>query len=281
MNKKNNNTTELDSLYYPSLKNNNQKSTKNESPDKYLITKEMFEFDANQKIPYKLIRSKRRKTSEITVDKSEIILRAPFDKPVSEIESIIRKKARWILEKQRRQEEKAKERGIVKPTFLPPSTLPYLGKNYKLKTVVSSGNDNIELVDDEFIVRLRAKYNDEETKRTVKSLYENWILRQGKVIFEEKIIKFSKKIGMHPNKILIKNLKNRWGSLTKNGTIILNVNLIKVPENIVDYIIIHELCHFIIQGHSHKFWFLLHKYVPDYQDKVEWLATNTERLIEN
>jgi len=46
---------------------------------------------------------------------------------------------------------------------------------------------------------------------------------------------------------------------------------------IIDYIIIHELCHLIIEGHSHRFWSLLHKYVPDYQDKIDRLNTNLER----
>jgi predicted metal-dependent hydrolase len=281
MNKnKNNNTAKLDSLYYLPLKYNNEKSII-KSPEKYLITKQLFEFGTDKKIPFKLIRSRRRKTSEIIVDKNEIILRVPFDKPVSEIQGIIRKKIRWILEKQRRQKEKAKERGIVKPTFLPSSTLPYLGKNYKLKTIAGRDEDSIKLVDNEFIVNLRGKYNDDQNKKIVKSLYENWILEQGKVIFGEKVKEFSKSIRVYPRKFSIKNLKNRWGSLSKNGTIILNVNLIKIPENIIDYIIIHELCHLVIQGHSHKFWYLLHKYVPDYQDKVEWLATNSERLIEN
>ena len=61
-----------------------------------------------------------------------------------------------------------------------------------------------------------------------------------------------------------KNLKKRWGSLKKDGKIILNIHLIKTSEQIIDYIIIHELCHQIIEWHSHKFWSLLHKYVPDY-----------------
>lgn len=46
------------------------------------------------------------------------------------------------------------------------------------------------------------------------------------------------------------------------------VNLVKTPETIVDYVIIHELCHLRIEGHSHHFWSLLHKFVPDYQKKL-------------
>ena len=98
-------------------------------------------------------------------------------------------------------------------------------------------------------------------------------------IYELKLEQFSKELDVISKDFVIKNLKNRWGSLTKKGTIVLNIHLIKAPEQIIDYIIIHELCHLIIEGHSHRFWSLLHKYVPDYQDKIDWLNTNSARLV--
>ena len=70
-----------------------------------------------------------------------------------------------------------------------------------------------------------------------------------------------------PQTIVLKNLKNRWGSVTKIDTINLNRNLIKAPEDIIDYIIIHELCHLKIHGHYHNFWSFLKQFVPDYQKK--------------
>ena len=76
------NNTRLDSLYYClSSKNSNKQSMKNGHSYKYLITKEIFEYSTDKKISFTLIRSKRRKTSEIIVDKNEIVLRVPFDKP--------------------------------------------------------------------------------------------------------------------------------------------------------------------------------------------------------
>ena len=75
------------------------------------------------------------------------------------------------------------------------------------------------------------------------------------------------------------NLKNRWGSLAKNKTINLNQNLLKAPEEVIDYIIIHELCHFKIKGHSHKFWDYLHKFVPDYEDHINWHAINGSNML--
>jgi len=80
-------------------------------------------------------------------------------------------------------------------------------------------------------------------------------------------------------RIAIKNLRNRWGSLTKNGVLNLNLNLIKAPENVIDYIILHELCHLKIKEHSHHYWDLLHKYMPNYHDKIEWLKINGSSLL--
>ena len=64
-----------------------------------------------------------------------------------------------------------------------------------------------------------------------------------------------------------------WGSLTKSGVFNLNLNLIKAPENVIDYIILHELCHLKIKEYSHHYWDLLHKYMPNYHDKIDaWTA---------
>ena len=72
------------------------------------------------------------------------------------------------------------------------------------------------------------------------------------------------------------------GSLSKNGPINLNVNLVKAPEEIeeiIDYIIIHELCHFIIKGHSYHFWDYLKQFVPDDPQKVKRLEANSNSLF--
>jgi len=80
-------------------------------------------------------------------------------------------------------------------------------------------------------------------------------------------------------KIIIKNMKGRWGGITKHAGINLNSNLIKAPEDVIDYIIIHELCHFKIKGHSHHFWELLKSYYPRYEDAVKWLDTNSSAMV--
>lgn len=59
----------------------------------------------------------------------------------------------------------------------------------------------------------------------------------------------------------------------------LSVDLLKAPNDVIDYMILHELCQLRIKGHSHRFWDLVHMFIPDYQDKIDWLSANRNNLI--
>ena len=77
----------------------------------------------------------------------------------------------------------------------------------------------------------------------------------------------------------MKNLKNRGGNNTHGATMKLNKNLVDAPDEIIDYIIIHELCHLKIQGHSHHFWTFLKQFEPDYIKKIKWLELNGKNIL--
>ena len=87
----------------------------------------------NTTINYSIIKTKRRKTSEIIVDKDTVEIRTPFNKPNHEIRNIVKDKANWILKKQKEYRDMNPE--ITKPIFGENSTLPYLGKNYPFKNI--------------------------------------------------------------------------------------------------------------------------------------------------
>jgi predicted metal-dependent hydrolase len=57
------------------------------------------------------------------------------------------------------------------------------------------------------------------------------------------------------------------------------VNLVKAPEDVIDYMILHELCHLKIKEHSHHYWDLVHGHMPSYQEKIDWLKTNAWVLV--
>ena len=204
-------------------------------------------------------------------------------------------KIRWILKKQKDYLYDKQE--IINPTFLHNSTLPYLGKNYRIKLIdqnsknngiyskYNNNSDTIEFNNDTFIIIISKtdnstnNYTTSKIQEKIKSLYEKWIKERAKILFIPKIAKFSHDIGVSPQSYKIKFLRNRWGSLTKKGTIILNANLMKAPEEIIDYIIIHELCHLKIQGHSFHFWNFLKRYESDYPKRIDWLNTNGKYLL--
>lgn len=241
---------------------------------KEIKSKQTFQY-GNKSVEYILIQSKRRKTFEVTVDRNEIVIRSPFDKSIKDIEQILNDKIKWISQKQREIQTHRPE--IIKPTFDDNTTLPYLGENCKLKVIYTT-KDKIEFTNNMFTVYLNKKENRLEEK--IKSLYNNWLYNRADQLFKEKVYQFSKIIDVAPNQIIVKNLKNRWGSITKNKTVNLNVNLLKAPEDVMDYIIIHELCHLKIKGHSHKFWNYLKQFIPDYNQKIEWLRINSKNLIQ-
>lgn len=69
------------------------------------------------------------------------------------------------------------------------------------------------------------------------------------------------------------------GGATKDRTLNLNFNILKAPREVIDCIIIHELCHFVIKEHTHHYWNLVKTYCSNYKRKIEWLEVNGKRLL--
>lgn len=81
------------------------------------------------------------------------------------------------------------------------------------------------------------------------------------------------------NKITIKNLVTRWGSCSTKGNLNFNCLLMLTPDYVIDYIVVHELCHLREMNHSEKFWAEVEKIMPDYQRAELWLKQNGGNLI--
>ena len=180
---------------------------------------------------------------------------------------MINEKISWILRKQKDLLENEKKIEVLKPGYAEESTLPYLGKNHNIdiKILDSQKEKSAEEQKNSIVYKngrflftiLSDTKNNQNYNDEIKTLHDDWLYHKAEIIFKEKIDILSKIVGVKPNKIVIKNLKNRWGSITKNNNINLNINLVKAPTDVIDYIILHELCHFKIKGHSFRFWNLL------------------------
>jgi len=91
---------------------------------------------------------------------------------------------------------------------------------------------------------------------------------------------YSKKVGVVPKKVIIKNMNTRWGSASKNNVINLNEYLLKAPQGAIDYVILHEICHLKIRNHSSHFWTLVKKFMPNYIENKKWLEVNSAKIVE-
>ncbi|WP_133627269.1 M48 family metallopeptidase [Fonticella tunisiensis] len=79
-------------------------------------------------------------------------------------------------------------------------------------------------------------------------------------------------------RVVVKEQKSIWGSCSSRGNINFNWRLIMAPLSVIDYVVIHELCHLKHQDHSSKFWSLVEYVMPDYKEKKKWLRENGGRL---
>ena len=225
----------------------------------------------NSRIVYSIKKSKRRKTSEIHVDKKSVEIIVPETKSLSEIKKMVEGKKNWILQRQSqlRQEKPG-------PTYQNNTTVPYLGKNYKLVIKLEQKSDGISKKNSRFVISLRSK---RPSKKKTKLLYESWILENSQSILHKAMVRYSRKVGVKPKKIQMKKLRSKWGSLSNDNTININLHLLKADQKIVDYIILHEICHLKIKQHSHHFWSFIEQFDPTYRDKVEWLNNNGKSIL--
>ena len=98
-------------------------------------------------------------------------------------------------------------------------------------------------------------------------------------IIPEKVRYFAGKIGVDYGRITIRNQKTGWGSCSGKGNLNFNWQLVLIPEELVDYVVVHELCHLTHMDHSKAFWALVESVCPDYRTHRKWLKEHGQRLI--
>lgn len=84
--------------------------------------------------------------------------------------------------------------------------------------------------------------------------------------------------GGHYERITIRDQKSRWGSCSGNGTLSFNFRLMLAPPRVLDYVVVHELCHLTHMNHSKEFWTMVESILPDYKEHRKWLKENGHTL---
>ena len=97
--------------------------------------------------------------------------------------------------------------------------------------------------------------------------------------FPPRVRTWAEKIGVRYGRITIRNQQTRWGSCSSKGNLNFNCLLMLCPEEIRDYIIVHELCHRLEMNHSPRFWAEVEKQLPDYRQQQKWLKENGQAIL--
>ena len=215
-----------------------------------------------------ITRTKRKKTISILIKDGNVEVKAPFNLNQKEIDSFILKKEKWIKNKILFQKSIKK---LPKKKFINGEVFKFLGKDLMLKINTSDAKKTY-IKNDYIYLNLKnnTKNNREKIKKELELFYRSFSER----ILKEKTLIESKKMNLKVNEIKVRSYKNRWGSCSSNGDISYNWKLIMAPEKIINYVIIHELCHLIHFNHSRDYWGEVSKKIPNYIENKEWLKSN-------
>lgn len=185
-------------------------------------------------------------------------LKVPLLYNIDNVEPFLFKHRRWIFNRLDAPEKKT----IEPKKFIDGELHYFLGKQYPLKIIVSP--ENTVVFRDETIV-VYVKY---DMPKLIELLIERWYLNQAHIIFQEisiPLMKQMEKYNVFPKSFTIKKMKTRWGSCSSKRSINLNIELIKLPEQCIKAVILHELCHLVHMNHSKEFYALMTKEMPDWK----------------
>ena len=98
-------------------------------------------------------------------------------------------------------------------------------------------------------------------------------------ILPQKVADYAARIGVTYGRITIRNQKTRWGSCSAKGNLNFNCLLMLMPEDVIDYVVVHELCHRIEMNHSAAFWAQVGRIIPDYRRRKAWLKEHGAEIM--
>lgn len=203
------------------------------------------------------IKRSRRKTVALYVfPDNRVEIRVPWLYNINNVESFLVKHSRWLFKRL----DSKNDNVITQKRFVDGELHYFLGKQYPININISSKNS---IVFQDNVIRISTKSPD-----LVESLLDRWYLEQAKRVFQEiaiPLVKQMEKYNVAPTSFSIRKMKTRWGSCSRKGSISLNLHLIKLPEQCIKEVILHELCHLVHFNHSKEFYALMTAEMPDWK----------------
>ncbi|MCF8127854.1 MAG: M48 family metallopeptidase [Deltaproteobacteria bacterium] len=144
----------------------------------------------------------------------------------------------------------------------------YLGRSYRLAMVADQDVD-LQLKDGRF--RLKRAVLEMGGEEAAKAAFEAFYSLKGEKRISERVAYFSPKVGVRPTGTAVKTLGYRWANCTQKGFLSFHWKCMMAPVRIIDYMVVHELCHLHQRNHTEAFWNEVDKVLPGYRERKMWL----------
>ncbi|MDO9012050.1 MAG: SprT family zinc-dependent metalloprotease [Gallionella sp.] len=211
---------------------------------------------AGQHITYTLKRSARRRSIGLRINDKGLTVSMPLRASERWLNSVLQDKANWVLEKlEGWQTRKAQVLSMCDGEFI-----PYLGEQLTLRVQRSVFAAPACQYGD----TLRVSVQDEGDAKNIEQRVSEWYRQQAGLLFAARVAHYAVLLNVAPRTIKLSTAKTQWGSCNARGTVRLNLQLIKFPLHLIDYVVVHELAHLREMNHSADFWKVVAGVCPDY-----------------
>lgn len=225
-------------------------------------------------IEYQLQPGTPRRTTDIVIERNgKIVVRPPANYRPEQVDAVVESKRMWIY--RNLAEWRDLNASSVVREWVSGETFLYLGRSYRLSLV--SGQDRpLKLKEGYFC--LSRECIEEKGSSGARLAFESFYIEKAQERIASRVAYYTPKVGMVPGLIKVKEMGYRWASCGAKGTLNFHWKCMMAPPRIIDYIVVHELCHLHQRDHSDAFWNEVDKILPDYRERKEWLRKHGASL---
>jgi predicted metal-dependent hydrolase len=217
----------------------------------------------------------KRKTIGMSVGADGLEVRAPRWATVASVEAVLHEKSAWILRKLQESQERQKQMRHTIIEWRDGATLPFLGEQWVVR--LDPEHQSLSTSHQEAAPKcLHIALSLHAQPGQIRDAVQAWLMQQAKLNFTQRLDHFAPQLGVQWKRLSLSNASSRWGTASADGSIRLNWRLIHFKQDVIDYVVVHELSHLRVMNHSPQFWETVGSLVPDYQQRRH--ALNEEVL---
>lgn len=182
---------------------------------------------------------------------------------------------KWELIQQKSKEKKDRLLGPQEKVYDHGERFLYLGNTYPISIYqeINIKQDHVVFEGDQLLIYVK-QLDDERIRQTLKRFY----YQQCKALVEKSIASYQNNYKVKPRSIRISDSKSTWGTCDSKQQLTFNWRLAMAPQKVIDYVVVHEMCHMVHLNHDRSFWRLVGKIMPDYKEQEKWLALSNWKM---